>query len=383
MTGAGERIEDARGRPAAAALFLGVLGLNIIGVTPVLLGALFDLHRLTAGDIGLSAMLELASMGLTAGLAGAVAAPRRLRLVALSASLVLAGVDAGSALASGWTFLTARAVAGVPEGLLVWIAVGLIARTRAPDRWAAMFFTAQTLAQLATAVLFWRLVLPRFGPDGGFLVLAAGSLLGVPAAFATPAAYAPLAPAGRSAAALPPLGWFALAAIFVVVMGNAAVSVYLQPLAGRAGLSADVARLANVVSLSAQVAGGLLATALAGRVGYLAVFVTTTAGFLIVWAVYGLATSGGLFIAASGLAGLLALLVGPFLTPLAIAADPSRRTAVQSAAPQIFGGAAGPFGAAFVVSDAEPRGVLVYAALCMTAGLVMIWIIHERARHVR
>ena len=365
---------------AAGAIALGVVALDIIGVAPVLLGALQDEHRLSAAGIGFAAMLELLSMGIVTGLCGAFLPPRRMRAIAVISSVLLAAFNLLALRASGVGVLVARTAAGAPEGVLVWITVGMIARSQTPERWAAVFFTGQVLAQMALAGLFWIWVLPRFGANGGLWALGLTSLLGAPLAFISPDRYGALTQAAGLSGAPPPRGWAALLATVVLVSANGAVTVYLEPLAKQAGLSAGVARLALFASLLAQVAGGLLATYLAGKVRYMAVFTVCTGMFLIVWTVYGVSAPAWLFVGASALAGLSALLVGPFLTPMTIEADPTRRTAMQSAGAQILGGAAGPLLAAFVVSDANVRGVLVQGALALLLGLAMIAAIRFTAR---
>ena len=137
--------------------------------------------------------------------------------------------------------------------------------------------------------------------------------------------------------------------IYVAAAG--AVGVYLQPLAHQAGLSAGVARTANWTSLAAQVGGGALATALAGRVRYFTVFIATTLVCLVVWWLIGRAEPAWIFVLANAAAGMMAVFLGPFLVPMMIDADPTRRAALQSGAAQLLGGAMGPFLAALTVDD--------------------------------
>jgi hypothetical protein len=366
-------VDDAVGPPfrpveTIAAFVLGVIGLNVIGVAPILLGALQDEHRLSASGIGLTAMLELLSMGVATGLCGAFLPPRRMRLIGLLMSLLLAGLNLAGLHASGLGVLLVRTAAGAPEGVLLWITVGLIARTLTPERWAAIFFTAQVAAQLALAGVLWLGVL-------------LSSLIGVPVALLAPNRYGLLTPDEGQAGAPPARGWLALLAAAVFVSANGAVSIYLEPLARQAGLPTGVARTALFASLTGQLLGGVIATVLAGKVKYMTVFSLCTALYLIVWAVYGLAAPAWLFIAVSALSGLTALLVGPFLTPLTIEADPTRRTAMQTGGAQILGGAGGPLLSSFLVSDANVRGVLVQGAIALGLGLAMIAAIRFAVRH--
>jgi hypothetical protein len=285
------------------------------------------------------------------------------------ASLALAALDVGSGLTSGAAFMAMRTAAGAAEGVLLWITVGMISRTVTPERWAGVFFTAQVVAQLAMAVAFAVWVMPRFGVLGGFVALAASSVVGAVPALFSPTRFAPLPrPAGETGA--PPLrGWLALAATLVYVSAGGAVGVYLQPLAHQAGLSADVARTASWVSLAAQVAGGMMATALAGRVKYFTVFLITSATYLAVWYAFSLQVPAWLFVGANAAAGLTALFLGPFLVPFTIEADPSRRAALQSGAAQLLGGALGPLLASFVVGDRDVHGVLWLGAALLFVGL--------------
>lgn len=360
----------------SAVILLGVLALSIIGVAPALLGALVDEHRLSESGLGLTAMLELLCMGVTTGLAGAFLKPERLRVIGLIGSLLLAVADVATIRAKGGGVLLIRGLAGAPEGLLLWITVGMIARSDTPERVAGIFFTAQVVVQLALAALLTAAVLPHLGADGGFAALGLTTLTGMAASMVIPRRFGPLTQAAGTTGPPPPRGLVALLGTMLFVAANGAVSVYLQPLAHQAGLGSDVARTALTCSLAAQILGGLLATVLAGKVRYFAVFLGVGLGFLAIWLVYSIHPVAFLFIGATMLSGLLALLVGPFLVPMTIEADPSRRAAMQSAGAQLFGGALGPLCAAFVVSDRNVHSVLVLGAGLLAAGLLVIASLH-------
>ncbi|HXU99782.1 MAG TPA: MFS transporter [Caulobacteraceae bacterium] len=357
------------GLESGATIAVGVNSLLVLGVVPVLLGALVDENRLSTAGIGHIAMLELLGMGLSTAAAGAFVKPARLRAIALACSLALAGLNLFSAHASGLALYPLRVAAGAVEGILLWITVSMISRTLTPERWAGVFFAAQTFGQLVLAVALAITILPRFGATGGFLALAGASLLGAAPAFFIPDRFAPLPVAAGESGAPPLRGWLALGATAIFVAAGGAVSVYLQPLAHEAGLGAGVARTANWVSLIAQVVGGGLAVVSAGRIKYFSVFVAVSAITLGIWWVFGHAAPGWLFIAANALAGLTAIYLAPFLVPFTIEADPSRRAALQSGAAQLLGGALGPWLASSVVSDREVRAVLWLGAGLMLAGL--------------
>jgi predicted MFS family arabinose efflux permease len=248
----------------------------------------------------------------------------------------------------------------------------MIARTVTPERWAGAFFTAQTLAQLLLAMALATLIVPVYGANGVFGALAFLAIVGVVPGLLSPTRFAPLPVRSDDSEAPTPRGWIALAATLIFVSAGAAVGVYVQPLAHQAGLGSGVARTAVWVALAAQVAGGALATGLAGRLGYFTVFIITSVVELAVWAAFAQPLSAWMFIIANSLAGLVGLFLGPFLVPMTIDADPSRRSAMQSGAAQLLGGALGPLLASQVVGDRDVHGVLWLAAGLLAAGLTIV-----------
>ena len=366
---------------AGAAIAIGVVSLLIAGELSVLLGGLADEHRLSASGIGLSATFEALTMGVVAGLVGVYLKPRRLRLLGVAATLALALADLATTRVSGIGVLAVRAFCGIPEGLLLWLTIGMIARTETPERWAAVLFTALTSAQLAVATIFAAVILPRFGANGGFVFLAVVSLIGLVIVAFVPDRYAPLPHEGQAGGGSPPLrGWIALAATLIFVSAAGAVGIYLVPLAHQAGLTAGVAQTALSTSLAAQILGGVLATVVAGRVNYFAVFVGSTLASLAAWAVYGFAAPAWLFIASTTLLGFISIFMTPFLLPMTIEADPSRRAAVQSGAAQLLGAALGPFLASMAVDERHSRGALYLGVALMLAGMAVIAWLHFTAR---
>jgi hypothetical protein len=384
-----EPVAEVAGQPftateTGAAVSLGVIALLIAGLMPLLLPALHDEGRLSASGIGLTAMLEALSTGLVAGVAGIVLKPRRLRFTAAAASLVLMAIDLATMAASGPSVMLARAVAGVPEGIMLWVAIGLISRTATPERWAAVLFTGMGLTALGSAALLSAVILPRFGANGGYEFVAGAMLLGVPAALLVPRAFGMVPGAKTDASgAPPPRGWIALFGTLSMAASLTAVSVYVVPLAHQAGLSVAVGRSAISVGLACQILGGVLATVLAGRVRYIVVFWGCSAAFLATWAVYSLHAPGWLFIAVSGVSGLCAMLAGPFLLPMTIEADPSRRATMQSGTVQLLAGALGPLLAAFAVSSHNAHGVLILGAVLQLVGLTVATALHRIAHRER
>jgi len=364
---------------ATAALALGVVALLFAGVLPALLGAMGDEHRLSAAGFGLTATFEGLAMGLTTAAAGILLPPRHLKLIGGGAALALAGIDFAALHAAGAAIMADRAAAGVAEGILLWIATSMIARTAMPERWAGIYFTALCAGQMVAALLFAQWILPAYGADGGFVALGLASAAGLAAAFFLPQRFAPLLK-DESLSGSPPLrGWFALFATLIYIGASATVGVYLQPLATEAGLSADVARNAVWISLAAQIAGGAASTVLAGHVRWLTIFVGCTIAFIVNWGVFLLHPPGWAFIAANALGGFVGILVAAFIVPMTIEADPSRRAAVLGGSTQVLAGALGPFAASFVVADDDVHGVILLGTVSLFAGLALIAGLHLTA----
>jgi hypothetical protein len=366
---------------AAAAIAIGLLALLITGLVGLLLATLVAEGRLSAPGIGLTAMLEALSIGVVTGAAGMVLKPVRLRAIAAVAAFALVGLDLATLRTSGESVMIVRALAGVPEGILLWISIGFISRTTTPERWAAVLFTGMGLTQLAVATGLSALVLPRFGANGGYVTVAIGAALAIPAALFLPRSLGSVAAAGAETSGAPPFrGWVALAGTLCMAASLTAVSVYVIPLAQQAGLSMAVGRTSISVALGCQMAGGALAALLAGRIRYISIFWICAAVFLATWGVYAIHAPAWLFIAMTGLSGLAAFVAGPFLVPMTIEADPSRRAAMQSGAVQLLAGAFGPLLAALAITEHNVRGVLVLAVGLQAVGLGVANVLHRLAQ---
>src|SRR4029077_4274205 len=129
--------------------------------------------RLSVSGIGLTATFEALAMGLTTAAASTWLPAARLKSIAFAGLIALALADYAKMQAHGTGVMIVRALAGLPEGILLWIMTSMIARTKTPERWAGLFFTLSTSSKLASAFAFARWVLPQHGADGGFAGLAA------------------------------------------------------------------------------------------------------------------------------------------------------------------------------------------------------------------
>lgn len=352
-------------------VYVGVVALLIGGLQPVVLGGLAQAGRLSAAGIGLAATAELLALGVSCGAAAAVLKPTGLRGKLALACLGHALCNLSSVWAADGALIGVRAAAGLFAGVMLWATIGMIARSARPERQAAIFLTAQTLAQLLCVALLPRTVMAAWGVDGALMALAAISLTAAASAFAGPGAFAPL-PTPARGGRLSRLAWAGLAAVFLYLAFIVSIWVYLEPLAATAGLSPGQAHDAVAAALAMQVMGGLASTMAGARLK--ASHVLIGAGVVNLGLVTALSAQppAPLFFGLVAAFGFLWLFVLPFHTVLLIAIDPSRRAAMQLGAAQLLGGSAGPLAASLLVGDSDVGGAMKLAAGCLVAALALI-----------
>ena len=349
-------------------LFVGTIGILIPGVQPVVLAALLAEQHITLTQLGHAASVELLSMGLAAALAAAFLPPRRLPAIALITSLVLAGGNWFTPFAMGEMVTAVRALTGFTGGILIWVAACMIARSAAPDRWAGIYLTVQTLTQLLFVAAMSVWAEPKWGAQGDFALLAIAGLASGAAALLLPRAFVLLPKTGHSPAGglPPPLGVAGLVVNFLLMMFIVSIWVYYDPIAREAGLSSKVSDSAVQVSLGFQVLGGTAATLFAGRLRWYPTLLACTAvDFAMVW-ILGTRPTAALFFIDAAIFGFIWLFILPFMVPMLIEADPSRRAAVLTSGVGLLGSSIGPTVAAMLISPNDTRGALWLGAGCLS-----------------
>jgi hypothetical protein len=357
----------------AAIVFVGTIGILIPGVQPIVLGALLTEQHISLSQLGHAASAELLCMGLAAALAAALLPPRRLRAIGIAASLILALVNWLTPLAMGETVTALRAVTGAAGGVLIWVTACLIARSAAPERWAGIYLTVQTLAQFIFAATMASWIEPRWAALGDFALLAVAGLVSAGVSLALPTAFQvlPKGEGGGSFVMPPPRGRAALASTFLLLMFIVSIWVYYDPIARQAGLSTQTSEQAVAVSLGFQVLGGTLATLAAGRLKWYPVFLACAAVDLIMVALLGSRPSALLFLFDAAVFGFIWLFILPFLVSMIIEADPSRRSAVFFSGVGLLGASLGPTIVGLIISPDETGGALWFGAGCLFLSLAI------------
>lgn len=363
------------GRQLRSALAIGSTGTLILGLQPVLLGALLSENRVTFDGLALMATVEMLAIGIGSALLALLFSARHMRFKAV---VLLLGTAIGNYLtagADGATSLTIiRGVTGLFEGGLIAIAVELIARSATPGRHGGWFVIMQTLAQCILAAILALIVVPKFGSAGGFHLLAAASLLPLLAVPMLLDDYGSLPKSTETTGAAS--GWakpaVALLVIFTLYLFIGAIWAFLEPIGGQNGIDAATVGIIVAASLLVQVCGALSATFLEPHLRF--PIVIGGAAFAAVLISLGFASgpSVTLFWVLSLTTGFLWLFVVPWQIAMAVETDPTRKSTLLVPAAQLFGAAIGPAGAATFIQADDFRPVTWFAAACALVSLLLL-----------
>ncbi|TAJ71838.1 MAG: hypothetical protein EPO51_12005 [Phenylobacterium sp.] len=348
-------------------MVVGTAALLVLGVQPILLGGLIETGRLTEAGLGRVAMVEVFALAIGSVIGPFAMNAGGMRLKVIAAALLLAAVDVGLYAAhSSAAILGLRGAAGLLEGLLIGAAVVVITHTRRPDRMNGLFLGITTAPQIAAAYLLPALIIPRFGLNAGFALLAAGA---VAAACAAPFLVDRVET--HPEARVQGIVWSP--ALLLTLLGgllqNAGIGAawnYVERLGAQHGLAPAVIGAAIAGSLSLQFVGALLSAWLCWR---LPARLMLTAGGLIQAGVVVamLSRSDAGYITAVCLFGLCWLALQPFLIRELIRLDPSRRVAMVMTPVALTGLSLGPLVVSFAVRAGDVRGGFVGAAVLLAA----------------
>jgi DHA1 family inner membrane transport protein len=366
-----------------AAIAVGSIGLVMVGAQPAVLGELVERKAISLEGVGIVAMGEIIAVGVGVALSDAFLTATRMRFIAIAAALATAAFDAMTLMAAtDFGFTAVRALAGLSEGVLVWVTTSVIVRTRMPERLASVFLVTQTIVQAAATALLAVAIIPRFGWPGSFLSLGLVSVATLLFAPFLPASLEPLAPKGT--AGLRPSASVALTLLVVFCQMSAigALWAFLEPLGTRAGFSSQAAQMIVSGVLVMQVLGGLAATV---AVGWLRPAATLAAGATILaataFAIHLLPTPAPLpFVSLSALFGFVWLFLMPFHIGLAFRADAAGRVAVLVPAAQLTGSAFGPLIASLIVVGDDPAPVPTVSAAFAIAALFAVGMVGAMTR---
>jgi MFS family permease len=357
----------------ASALWIGSVGLLILGLQPVLLGALYTEGHVSGDELALVATAEMIAIGIGSAVVAMLLSARNMRWKSAVLLVVLAAANWATAYAlNANSLVAARAVAGLAEGGLVAVATELIARSRRAERIGGFFVTLQTLAQCGLALLLALYVIPATGSAGGFIVLAVVCIASLAVAFMVPADYADLPKEEHFGNVLTAPSLTALLCVFCYFMFFGSVWAFLEPLGAQYGIDGRTVGLIVSASLAVQVLGAMTATVFEARIDYR--FAIVIIGVVAAACSAVLASSPGLpvFWIAALVMGFILLFVVPYQIRLAITADETRTAVLLVPAAQLFGLAIGPIAASLLIDGRNFRPVPEFAAASAGASVVLL-----------
>jgi len=186
---AGSEIPIDSKRALAALAASNTLGVLVLYVIPLLVGATSDGFHAREGTSGIVSSWELGVMASASMLLAAryrKIDKRRWALVGMLLFLLGYLLSIWSLTTARWAvFLLARGVVGMGEGILFGVSSGLAAQTARPDRTFAWFSGSHIVVSI---VCFWALptASESLGPQGAFLATAVIALLATPLMFWMP-----------------------------------------------------------------------------------------------------------------------------------------------------------------------------------------------------
>ncbi|MDX8492347.1 MFS transporter [Mesorhizobium sp. VK22B] len=361
------------GLQLASALWIGSVGLLILGLQPVLLGALYTEGHVTGDELALVATAEMIAIAIGSAIVAMLLPARNMRWKSAVLLILLALANVWSAhAASADMMIAARTVAGLAEGGLVAVATELIARSRRAERIGGYFVTMQTLAQCALALLLALYVIPAAGSAGGFIVLAVVCVASLAFAVTVPGDYADLPKEENLVSVLTVPSITALLSVFCYFMFFGAIWAFLEPLGAQYGIYSWTVGLIVSASLATQVLGAMTATVFEARIDYRIAITAIGAVALISSLV--LASGPGLttFWVAALVMGFILLFIVPYQIRLAITADETRTAVLLVPAAQLFGLALGPVAASLLIKGTDFRPVPEFAAASALASVALL-----------
>ena len=349
----------------SAALWIGSVGLLILGLQPILLGAMFTEGRVNFGELAQIATAEFVMIAIGSAISGMLLSTRHLRLKSAILLTALAVLNyAMSFAATPNEILLDRSLAGLVEGGTVAISIELIARSRHAERLGGFFISLQTLAQCILAAVLAQWIVPASGSNGGFLALAVVCLASLAVAALVPANYGELPrQSGNIDGVLSLRAILALLIIFGFFLFIGALWAFLEPLGAQYGIGAQSVGLLVSLSLAVQVLGALAATWTERRIHFRLAIVMCSIVAIAGCVVLAGQPSLPMFWAAVLVIAFLWMFIIPYQIGLAVAADSSRSTALLIPAAQLLGAAIRPAGGVAVHRHRRRSGGAVFRHL--------------------
>lgn len=351
----------------ASSMLIGTASLMILGIQPVLLGALTQEGRIGEAALGRLATAEVLALAIGSAIGVRILRKGRIAAKVAIGCVLLAVCNAAIYVSHNTAMLfLSRGVAGLLEGFILGAAIVVITHSKAPDRLNGLFLALQTIPQALLAYALPVSILPRLGADGGFAILAGLAGVSAVSAFVLTERHPPHAESIASSKRV----WTApiVGILVAITLQNAAIGGawdYTERIAVQFHLAPDLVGSALSASLMFQVASAFAVAWFAWRLPFRIVTVLgpVCQGFVIL--LISSANSSALYFWSTAAFGLFWLALNPFQVRLLIEMEPSRQAVLIGTAITLFGLSAGPFLSSFGVSAGDVRGAFWIAATLM------------------
>lgn len=369
------------GRTLTTSILIGSCALLVLGVQPVLLGAMVQEGRIAEAQVGNLVTIEMLAMVL-GSLAG-IGLLRKMgaRVVIGLAGLVLAAINIAMTGQSGMAILSSfRAVAGLSEGVLVASALVAISRVARVERASAFFLAAQTLLQAVVAAALPFAFVGSSRTDTALLALAIAGAIAAAAALSLPQYLQPTKPDSERGA-LTPASLTALLGAGLFLGAIVSVWSYFGLWLIHYGYPPTFEGTAISLCLVAQVVGALTAARLGERLpNRQTISACALVGALLVGLFFVGRGNATAILAISMAFGFVWLFTLPFFAGWLIEIDPGRRAVLYLTAFQLGGAALLPSLAGLAVGSFSIDAAMIFSGAIFLV-LVAVPLISRFATH--
>ena len=324
-----------------AALFVGSVGILVVGLQPALLGALVNEQRIGDGELGVVVLMETIAIAIGTLLGARMLSRFPGRFVAMASAFAFVVANVAQVNAAGAVMLVAlRGVTGLAEGALISAAMVAYARARSVERANGIYLAEQTVLQLLAAAIAPQLTFHGSRADAALLMLVGAGVVAMAAALLLPQDLRPPREDQQgSAMSLPALVALLGAGLFMGAI--VAIWSYLGLWLSRNGYDPGVEAVAIPLTLIAEVLGALAAARWGDRLPN-APTVAAGATVQCVLVVLFLTMPHNVLIVylSSAMFGFVWLFTLPAFAGLLIDIDPTRRAVLYLALAQMCGAAA-------------------------------------------
>src|SRR6202789_1899373 len=351
----------------AAGLFLGTVAFMITGIQPVLLGALAEEGRLSETMLGRVAWAEVAALALASAIG-----PRLLRFGSARRTIAVACLTLALANAVVYVshdtplLVSSRVIAGLMEGLLLATTNIAITRGTHPERLSALFLMVSAIPQVAASYLLPAWVMPHFGADSGFGLLAVMAGVGIGVAFPLGSEIQDAPPPNPIAQVWTPAVLLGLLGVILQNAGNGAGWEYQARVGENLHFSGQIVGSAIAADLIFQIIGTFAVAWIAWRLPFRTVLLASCLIQAAILIAMSRVHTPYTYISVCAIFGALWLGVNPFQVSLLVDLDKTRQAALLLASLQLVGFGTGPLICSFFVRPGN-----VEAAFWCAAGLVI------------